>query len=83
MFQADDRGNMAAGVECATCHMKSLPHNMDRKNSSIRVKVDPKLCLDCHTKDRSPSYNVKTYFPKVVHATVPATTTASNQPRGK
>lgn len=70
--------NAAAGVECATCHANTLPHGLERKDMAVHVKVDPKLCVTCHTKDRSPTYDEKTYFPKVVHAVVPPTTTASN-----
>jgi len=70
--------DLAAGVECATCHTNTLPHGMERENMAMHVKVDPKLCLECHTKDRSPTYDEKTYFPKVVHAAVPPSTTASN-----
>ena len=67
-----------AGVECATCHMNSLPHGLERKDMAVRTKVDPKTCLECHTKEHSPTYDVKTYFPKVVHAgSTPTATTAS------
>jgi hypothetical protein len=69
--------NQYAGVECATCHANTLPHGLERKDMAVHVKVDPKLCITCHTKDRSPTYDEKTYFPKVVHAIVPPTTTAS------
>lgn len=55
------------GVECATCHFDSLPHGMERKTSGVRVKVDPKLCLDCHTNVRSPDYDEATYMPRVSH----------------
>lgn len=66
-----------SGVECATCHRASLPHGNERKETVQRAKVDPKLCLDCHTKDRSPAYNEKTYFPMVAHANKNVDTTAS------
>lgn len=55
------------GVECSSCHMASLPHGMERRNATARTKVDPKSCLTCHTKERSPKYDEKTYFPRVVH----------------
>ncbi len=67
-----------AGVECATCHANTLPHGLERKGMAVHVKVDPKLCLDCHTKDKSPTYDEKTYFPKVAHLSVAPATTASN-----
>jgi len=56
------------GVECASCHIDSLPHGMERKNTTTRAKVDPTMCLTCHTKDRSPDYNQGSYFPKITHA---------------
>jgi hypothetical protein len=56
------------GVECATCHLDSLPHGLERMNVKKKTKVDPAMCLGCHNKERSPEYNEKTYFPKMVHA---------------
>jgi hypothetical protein len=58
-----------AGVECATCHLDSLPHGLERINVKQKTKVDPAMCLSCHTKDRSPDYNEKTYMPKITHVT--------------
>lgn len=60
-------GSAVGGVECATCHADSLPHGNDRRNVATRSKVQPAVCLQCHTKDRSPSYDEKTYFPRVAH----------------
>lgn len=65
------------GVDCATCHAASLPHGMERRQMAVRVKVEPAVCLQCHTKDRSPSYDEKTFFPKVAHKITSASTTAS------
>lgn len=56
------------GVECATCHLDALPHGLERINVKKKTKVSPTLCLECHTKERSPDYNEKTYFPKMMHA---------------
>lgn len=69
--------NQYAGVECATCHANALPHGLERKDMTVRVKVDPKLCVTCHTKERSPAYDENTYLPKVAHTLVVPTTTAS------
>jgi len=77
------RAAAVEGVECATCHMNVLPHGQERKYMAEHFKVDPKLCLECHTKDRSPTYDVKTYFPKVIHTGTQPTTTAANPPAGK
>lgn len=65
------------GVECASCHADTLPHGMERKQMVSNAKVQPVLCLQCHTKDHSPTYDEKTYFPRIAHAASPATTTAS------
>lgn len=56
-----------AGVECATCHMESLPHGMERRNTTVRAKVNTKSCLTCHDKQWSPDYNEGTYLAKVSH----------------
>jgi len=69
--------NPVGGVECATCHADSLPHGMERKQMAVRAKVQPALCLQCHTKDRSPTYDEKTYFPRVAHTSATGPATAS------
>ncbi len=66
-----------AGVDCMTCHEKSLPHGLERKESPIRVKVDTKICLECHDKEWSPNYNEKTYLPKISHGPKPTQTSAT------
>ncbi len=58
--------NRVGGIECATCHFDSLPHGFDRVNAE-KKKVNPNMCMDCHTKDRSPKYDEKIYMPKVSH----------------
>jgi len=57
----------ASGVECATCHVGSLPHGAERKNVTAKAKVDPKLCLECHDKQWSPKYEEKSYMARVSH----------------
>ena len=59
------------GVECITCHRIPVPHWGDTRAPSGTWKVDPKLCLECHTPERSASYNQATYLPKVSHGTIP------------
>jgi hypothetical protein len=61
------------GVECASCHADSLPHGQERHSAKQKSKVNPAVCLDCHTKDKSPDYNEKTYFPMVMHGASAAT----------
>ena len=55
------------GVECATCHMGSLPHGLERKNVTAKTKVDPKMCVECHDKQWSPKYEEKSYVAKISH----------------
>ncbi len=74
-FTQPDNG--LGGVDCATCHAASLPHGMERKAMAERTPVPPSLCLQCHTKERSPDYDEKTFFPMVAHKSAAAATTAS------
>lgn len=57
-----------AGVDCTTCHIKSLPHGTERANMAKKIQVEPQVCTSCHTKERSPNYNEKLYMPKVAHS---------------
>jgi predicted CXXCH cytochrome family protein len=59
--------NALGGVDCSTCHHEALPHGMERKDITRKTKVSPKLCLNCHTKERSPDYDEEMYFPMVTH----------------
>jgi hypothetical protein len=68
------------GVECASCHMQSLPHGFERRNVAAKTKVDPQTCLVCHTKDRSPAYDEKSYFTKVSHKAVEQAAVSDHQP---
>ena len=56
-----------AGVECETCHIDSLPHGMERADVKVKTKVDQAVCLNCHNKERSPTYNADEYMPKIMH----------------
>ena len=69
--------NGVGGVDCMTCHSASLPHGMERKAMAARSAVQPAICLQCHTKEHSPTYDQNTYFPKVAHAQVIGPATAS------
>ena len=48
----------------------------------IGIPVDGKPLLRAYSM-ASPNYDEKTYFPKIVHAAVPPTTTAVNPAPGK
>lgn len=64
------------GVECATCHMEALPHDLERRNVAHKTSVNPLGCLSCHTKERSPKYDQQAYFPKVAHGAASAVASA-------
>jgi hypothetical protein len=66
------------GVDCITCHSGSLPHGMERARTAVRVKVDPRMCVGCHTPERSGSYEEKPYMAKISHRNAMAPTTASS-----
>lgn len=59
-----------AGIECITCHKLPNPHWNEQRAPSGTWKVDPKLCKECHTPERSAAYNEKTYLPRVSHRTL-------------
>ena len=74
--------NEIGGVECATCHTGAIPHGAERRTAAARTKVDRSVCLECHTKERSPDYDEKTYFSKIAHkgpAAATGTASAPNQ----
>ena len=66
------------GVDCVTCHSASMPHGGERRASGLRVKVDPKTCIECHTPERSAAYEEGSYMAKVSHRNAAAPSTASS-----
>ena len=71
------------GVECATCHKRSIPHGNERRDTAIRMKVDRRVCLECHTNERSPSYDEQAYFAKVAHKAAPTADAPKTVPSPK
>ena len=67
-----------SGIGCATCHIGSLPHDVERRTVATRIKVDAKSCLECHTPEKSPDYDEKVYFPRVAHTGASVKETASD-----
>lgn len=65
------------GVECATCHMDALPHDMERKGVEQKTRVSAQSCLTCHTPGRSPKYDEQVYFPRVSHLGAKSATSSS------
>ncbi|MGQ9580313.1 MAG: multiheme c-type cytochrome [Armatimonadota bacterium] len=59
-----------AGIECITCHRLPNPHWNEQRAPSGTWKVDPKLCKECHTPERSAAYEEKTYLPRVSHGII-------------
>lgn len=76
MFKRLQRVNLPSqsggvgGVECASCHMQSLPHGMERRGVTAKTKVSLDTCRVCHTRDRSPNFEESGYLAKVLHGPV-------------
>jgi hypothetical protein len=58
--------NVPTGVECASCHASVLPHGADIRKKGP-TQQDRDACLTCHTKERSPDFNLETYWEKAKH----------------
>jgi len=50
-------------VQCESCHGMGSKHKRDGSYK----RVSEQKCLVCHTKERSPSFNYKTYLKKISH----------------
>ena len=50
-------------VQCEACHGMGTRHKMD---GSFKT-VSEQKCLVCHTKERSPNFDYKTYLQKIAH----------------
>lgn len=50
-------------VQCEACHGMGSAHKRDGSYK----QVSEQKCLVCHTKDRSPDFNYKTYVKKISH----------------
>jgi len=64
------------GVECASCHIKVLPHGADGPDKNIaKPGIDLDTCRVCHTKDQSPEFDAKSkeYWQKAKHKPVKQT----------
>jgi hypothetical protein len=57
------------GVECASCHMRVLPHGKDGPPKMATVKIDLNTCRVCHTRERSAEFEDyhKDYWEKAKH----------------
>lgn len=54
------------GVECIACHVDVLPHGADFKKKVDSAKIQSQ-CITCHTKERSESFNMETYYEVIKH----------------
>jgi hypothetical protein len=59
---ASSDGNFE-GVQCEACHGMGSRHSRD----GTYAKVEERNCLLCHTKDRSPDFEYRSYLRKVAH----------------
>lgn len=54
------------GVECIACHSDVLPHS-DGYKKKINTKSIREKCKECHTQERSPDFNMNSYYEKIRH----------------
>ncbi len=55
--------NDVYGIECETCHTIFKNHDSTR----IKSEVKEEICLKCHTKEKSPNFDFKSYKEKMKH----------------
>lgn len=55
-----------SGVDCASCHDMPVPQSGSQGHSSAGT-VNEAKCAPCHDKLNSPDYDVKAYWPKILH----------------
>jgi hypothetical protein len=70
MFRKTNRltisSNASVGVECASCHLSVIPHGTEYKKKGP-TEQDRNACLACHTKERSPDFQMEPYWEKAKH----------------
>lgn len=54
------------GVECIACHEEVLPHGPDMNKKDDPAKIKSR-CITCHTKERSPDFDLDKYYEAVRH----------------
>jgi hypothetical protein len=52
-------------VGCEVCHGPGLAHAATPENVKSRRKVDEKICISCHTKERDPLFDYRQKLPRV------------------
>jgi len=64
---SDDQYNQ--GVECASCHIRVLPHGAGGPPKMTTAGIDLDTCRVCHTRERSPEFErrSKEYWDKAGH----------------
>ena len=66
-FPASERRRGREGVECSACHGDGLLHSVDPRSAPVAIPRDGRVCLDCHTQERSPDYELPTYLKRIAH----------------
>lgn len=59
-------GAEVGGVECMSCHASVLPHGADFKKKGDTAAIRAQ-CAACHTKERSPNFNLDVAYEAVKH----------------
>jgi hypothetical protein len=69
-FNPADPQPILAGVQCESCHGAGVQHaiagDKDRKTTIVR-KPDAQVCMQCHTRERSPNFKLTEYWEKIRH----------------
>ena len=76
-FLSKDLTPQLAGVQCENCHGPGRAHGLNpkanrtgfdaRRESGTAAKVGEATCRNCHVGSHSPSFDFKTYWPKIRH----------------
>ncbi|MBM4311785.1 MAG: hypothetical protein FJ119_12675, partial [Deltaproteobacteria bacterium] len=69
-FKTMEKTPELAGVQCASCHDVQPEHLQEASSENVATVSDKRLCLSCHTVDKSPGFNHSEYMQKVHGDTV-------------
>jgi len=61
-----ETSDKVGGVECIACHIDVLPHKVSYKKKGDTSIIKSK-CQECHTKEKSPDFDLNSYYEKVKH----------------
>lgn len=65
-FRSRSETPALADVGCESCHGPGAPHAANPTETKMG-EIGEKSCVGCHNPDNSPTFDFKTYWPKVAH----------------